>query len=250
MRRRQLLTSLAFAGALVGLAVWAILAGRRQEPPAPTDVDESLAEADGHMDPAVELLLRESAKDDVEHESPFFKALTALAEKHGLSRKEYFPGRWLDGPEDGYATRVGTSRNAHVVVVLRYAEKIIPGRDTQHLLLLNAGGKVLDRLSCDINNRLTTCLADPGRYFAEVTDSPQQDGAQLVIRYVPEKGGSIPGNWSHEITHGATYSFHWGQAGRGHIRSDEWEEKGLCRVAIRDDKFAVIFPSLVPVPQR
>jgi hypothetical protein len=68
-------------------------------------------------------------------------------------------------------------------------------------------------------------------------------GAQLAVRYIPGPGGSVSGNWEHHITHGGRmYRFRWGQDRPGAIRSAEWEREGLCRVAVRDERFVVLFP--------
>jgi len=67
----------------------------------------------------------------------------------------------------------------------------------------------------------------------------------LVVRYIPEDGGSVPGNWSHEISYGnKIYSFCWDQDRPEALRSAEMDKKGLCRVAIRNNKFVVLFPKL------
>src|SRR5262249_15258494 len=97
-------------------------------------------------------------------------------------------------------------------------------------------GKLLDRLCCDLSNRLTSGLPVPGVFRTDVLSSPDADGARLVVRYVPPKGEPISGNWSHEVTHqGMTHGFRWAeQAG--------WAAKGLCRVAVRGDRFVVVFP--------
>jgi hypothetical protein len=191
-------------------------------------------------------LLREPARNDRQHKSPFFTALASLARKHGGDESDYVP-EGIVRVDEGFAAAVGAGR---VAVVLRGDSGFMPGDDTQYLLLLDQEGRLLDRLSCSISNRLTRMFVESGDFRAEVSEAPQPDGAQLVLRYVPEKGGSVSGNWSHEITHrGKTYRFHWGQfywnQGRpGAVPSVEWAAKGLCRVAVREGKFAVLFPHL------
>jgi hypothetical protein len=152
---------------------------------------------------------------------------------------------------DGYAVQVGGSDKARVIVVLSGEGNVIPGSDTQHLLLLDGAGRILDRLSCDINNRLTGDITNPAIFRTEVPNNQEIDGTRLVIRFIPAKGDSISGNWSHEITHrGKTSTFSWEQSERNTIPSAEWERKGLCRVAVRADRFAVLFRRLNPPSSR
>jgi hypothetical protein len=192
------------------------------------------------LDPSLEVLVREAARGDRNHRSPFFAALLSLARKHAASGTDYLPDHSV---EEGFAVKVG---DGHVVAVLRGASRVIPGTDTQYLLLLDREGRLLDRLSCDINNRLTRMFEGSGIFRTDVSGRPGHDGAYLVVRYIPESGDSISGNWSHEIVHqGKTYSFLWDQDRPNAIRSVEWERKGLCRVGIQGGKFVVLFPCLV-----
>jgi hypothetical protein len=190
-------------------------------------------------DPSLKVLLRESAQGDRDHRSPFFTALLSLARRHGARPADYVPGRFVD---EGFAAPVG---GGHVVAILRGIDPFIPGRDTQVLLLLDHEGRLLDRLACGINNRLTRMYVPAGTFRTDVPAAPEADGAQLVVRYVPEPGGSVSGNWSHEITQGGrTNRFPWDQGRPGALPSAEWGGKGLCRVAVRDGKFVVLFPPL------
>ena len=237
MRRKVLFGGSCCLGlGLIALAVWILRPGgevQLRTPSIPTAPDP-------HFDPAVELLLRERATSDRQRQSAFFKALTALAERHGSRPEEYIPEPWID---EGRATAIKIQHTAYAAVVLRGNTYFITGRDTQHLLLLTADGRLLDRVSCEISNRLTSFYEPSGTFFTEVPELPQRDDARLVVRYAPPKGEAISGNWSHEILHaGETRTFGWDQGRPGSIPSTEWEEKGLCRVAVRDGKFAVVFP--------
>jgi hypothetical protein len=222
------------AGLLVSV-IWVMRPGRDVERGAPSPSTEP----DLHFDPLVEKLLREQATSDRERRSPFFQALTALAERHGARPAEYIPEPWIS---EGRATAIKAQDTTYVAVVLRGVAPVIPGSDTQHLLLLTADGRLLDRVSCEMNNRLTSLYEPQGTFFTDVPEQPQRDEARLVVRYVPPPGESISGNWSHEVLHGTTRTFHWDQSRPGAIASAEWEEKGLCRVAVRGGRFAVVFP--------
>jgi hypothetical protein len=184
----------------------------------------------------VQTLLRKSAKADRDHASPFFRALEALARQQGRPLKGLLADGWI---EDGYAVRVQDGRHRRVVVILRSNDHIIPGADTQHLLLLDCTGHILDTLSCEISSRLTRMFVDSGTFRTDV------DRGQLVIHYIPEVGGPIAGNWAHAITHaGKTHRYHWDQKRPGAVPSAEWEQQGLCRVAVQGGKFVVVFPKL------
>ncbi len=181
------------------------------------------------LDATLASLLRQSAKDDGERTSSFFKTLAGLARKHGLTLNDYDPTRDAD---EGYALRRGN----YVVVVLRGDSHFIPGDDTQMLLLFNQRGDLLDSLSCAVNNRLTRHFVNhQGGFFTDAPQPPEPDGAQLVIRYQPD-GDELSGNWSHSILHeGMNRSFAWGPGA-------DWAKKGLCRVAFGEGKFAILFP--------
>jgi hypothetical protein len=181
-------------------------------------------------------MLRQPAKGDRDRTSPFFTALETLGRRHGES---YLP--W--GSDEGFAAEVG---GGYVVAALGGASPcIVPGEDMQHLILLDRQGRLLDRLCCSISNRLTRMFADSGTFRTEVHARPQPDGAVAVIRYTPREGERVAGNYDHEIHRGGRiHTFSWDQNTPGCIKSAEWEAKGLCRVAVQDGKFAIVFPSL------
>ena len=199
----------------------------------PSEPDDALA--DDGLDPALASLLPQSAKGDGDRTSPFFTALAQLARKHGLTLDDYDPTRDAD---EGYALR----RGDYVVVVLRGDSHCIPGDDTQTLLLCGRDGTLLDMLSCAVNNRLTRWVVNhKGVFRTEAPQPPEKDGAQFIIRYVPD-GDELSGNWSHSVAHGGGEQFFaWGP---GPLSPGEWASKGLCRVAVRGGKFAVLFPKL------
>jgi hypothetical protein len=180
--------------------------------------------------PSVRILLRESAESDADHKSRFFKALSALAQQHGLVPGDYIPKEVTRG----YAVRISAGREAYAVAVLRGRTRWKPGDDTQYLLLLDQQGRLLDQLSCTINGHLTAALRSSGNFRTEVPRGHERDGARLIIRYAPEDGGSPSGNWSHYIKHaGQTHSYSWTKGG--------WD-RGLCRVGVQGGRFVVLFP--------
>jgi hypothetical protein len=181
-------------------------------------------------DPCIWTMLGQPAKGDRGRTSPFFTALATLGRKYG---EDYLP----PGVDEGFAAEVPFG---YVLAVLGEASPFTPGRDMQHLLLLDRQGRLLDRLSCSISNRLTGMPVGGGTFRTQFPAGPQADDARAVIRYTPPKGRTVAGNWSHEVTwQGKTYSFRWDQT-----RPAEWQEMGLSRVGVRSRQFVILFPAL------
>ena len=195
-----------------------------------------------NLDSALKVLLHEPTKDDPDHTSRFFVSLLALATKNNISFKDNAQLSFMD---EGYALRRRIANTFCIIAILRGNSQSIPGTDAQQLILFDKKGRMLDMLSCEINNKLTRMIIDSGQFYTDVLEGAEKDSIRLVIRYVPEKGAEVSGNWSHEITYeGKTYSFHWDQDNPDNIRSVDWESKGLCQVTIREDRFLVVFPQL------
>jgi hypothetical protein len=224
-------------GVLVVVVVLLVLWGRH-------DADEAARH------PLLVALLAGPAKADENHRSVFFRALSALAGPQGFTLDRQFvagdaaPIRQVD---EGYAVRVRSGRDRYVVAVLRGWDGYIPGHDTQYLLLFSPDGELLDTLSCSINARLTRMAVESGIFRTDVLD-PETD-VRLVHRYVPEPGGRIAGNWSHAVAHRdetRTYvwerAYHWEEVGQEVLRTADMDREGLCRAAVQDGKFAVLFP--------
>src|SRR5262249_33539909 len=195
---------------------------------------------DVRLDPRLETMLRQPARDDRARKSGFFKALTELAKNHGRDLDELPCGRFI---EEGRAVRFQAGDATFVVAILRGDTHTIPGNDTQSLLLFDSNGSQLDKLFCSINSRLTKMFVESGMFCTDVPNDAEKDGAQLIVRYLPEKGGKVGGNWSHSITHqGMTTSYPWRRLNPDGPPIPDFEHQGLCRVAIRDGKFSIMFP--------
>lgn len=197
-------------GALAAIVLVAVSVGRRDR------------------DPAVARLLSESAEEDLEQNSPFWKTFSELAKKQGLD-----PKAGTEFMSDGKAVEVTSDSERHVVVMLGSQGIPRPGIFDQHLILLDEGGKFLDRVSCKINPRA-------GALRTEMTKKKQEDGAQLVVWFVPEND-KFPWHGAHLISYdGKTYEFSEPER----PQPTDWDKKGLCRVAIKKRKFEVVFPKL------
>jgi hypothetical protein len=232
MRHKTLLLAVLCTAAVIATAV--VVQRRPKGEPGPPRQDAA-------QEYRLEPLLKESTSSGRGLAWRLVMSLWRLAREHGLHRLNgIIPGVHAD---EVYATGVQDGRDRYVVAILRGFGFNIPGKDSQHLLLLDRDGRLLDRLSCSINNRLTRMFVDHGDFRTYVPEAPQQDGACLVIRYIPEDGGSVSGNWSHKITHrGTTNTYAWNDDGPNAIRSADWARQGLCRVGIRNGKFVVLFP--------
>jgi len=204
------------------------------EPPPPYDGRDAHYDP---SDPALQRLLHCSTKYDRHRTSRFFTALKAVFHKNDVPLSDDEPGRGID---EGYAVQIGDGATAAIVVVLHGWDHASAGYDTQYLFLLDGDGKVLDRLYCSVNARLTQMFVDhQGTFHTALARKPEDDGAQLIVRYLPARGEHLSGDWGHTVIYkGFVHSYPWGDD-----RSAEYEQKGLCRVAIRDGKFVRTFPN-------
>jgi hypothetical protein len=188
------------------------------------------------LDPKLRFLLKQTDPVEAYGDSPFLTTLSALARERGWDP----PNR----PEEGRAVAVRDGRTRYVVVVLGGWTASIPGDDWQELLLLDRDGRLLDRLSCRVSSRLTRWW-ETGVFRTDTPEAPEGDGAQFVIRFVPKQGQAISECWTHDIAHAGKEEVIGRDEGRpGPFRPAEWVRQGLCRVAVRHGKLAVLLPRL------
>jgi len=191
--------------------------------PASTEIDAAVANL-------IEIKTDGTGADE------FLGSLDALANKRGWQQeladcKKLMPWFW-----QGRAFSLQTEQRQYVVILLESTPPVIPWIDVRTVILLDNEGKHLDHLSCEISNRLT--LDGSGEFHTVVLDKAEADGALLVIRL---DGESTHDNFAHHIYHaGEDAKFHWGQSDEA--IPTKWDVKGLCRIAIRDGKFEVVFP--------
>jgi hypothetical protein len=111
---------------------------------------------------------------------------------------------------------------------------------TEHLYLLDNGGRLLDTV--DVSQWSTE-----HNFQATFCDDPEADGAQVVVRYSLGPGPSTAPGSTIYISHGDDIaSFCWGGDSPHSIEPAVWHQKGLCRLAIQDGKFRVLFPVTKP----
>ena len=201
--------------------------------PPPTTPDAPVAA----IEPAVAQLLEFKADDKALPD--FVNRLEALAERQGWQPQlAKCKKRAFSDWEKARAVSVWVGKNQYVVILLRSSTGTIPGSDMQTAILLDHRGKLLDHLACDINTRLTTM--DSGQFRTVIPEKPEADGARLVMRL---DGVSVRGNWDHYIYHGGKNArFYWGCDRLPEDQPTKWDRKGLCRIAIEDGKFKVLFP--------
>jgi hypothetical protein len=203
------------------------------ESPESTDPDSQVVEFDQEITALLEL-------GNSERELPAFtKALESLAAKQDWENQLSECRKRAMDWDEGRAFSVPEGHEQYVVVILKGWDHTIPGKDTQSLILLDSQGRYRDQLSCDINNRLTRMHF--GRFQTVLPKEPEHDGARLVIQL---DGESARGNFSHQIHHDAKeLDYYWGENGLDNDQPTKWETQGLCRVAIRDGEFVVLFPT-------
>jgi hypothetical protein len=195
------------------------------------------AEADPDIHPAVVELLE--LKPEKKALPEFVKRLEALAKRGGWQKQLADCKRLpLYEWDEARAEAIQCGRSRYVLVLLKYCTHTIPGDDVQTVILLDEQGRLLDRLACEINSRLSRDAL--GQFHTVIPAEPDADGAQLVIRL---DGQSARGNFAHYVEHaGRRAQYYWGQDDAPHDRPTEWDKKGLCRIAIKDGKLKVLFP--------
>lgn len=173
------------------------------------------------------------------------KTLVGLAEAQDLDPENYRVYRrdraMCRFSENGdlYAVAVGDKTFA---VAVQTAEPMTApgGCSAQQVVLLTPNGKILDQVQCDINSRY-------GIVKTEILHKPDADGAQIVIRFIGRKYPSGRQGWWHNwhtiVFHDKFWTF-WDEMEHKTGPHSLWNEKGLCRIGIADDKFDVLFPKL------
>ena len=91
---------------LGSVTVWCCHSKKAAELPTSNVSSEEFAQ----LDPVIQVLLKETAKNDIDHNSQFFTTLSELAKKNGLSLKDYVSDRFVD---EGYAVCVRAGSAPH-----------------------------------------------------------------------------------------------------------------------------------------
>jgi hypothetical protein len=169
--------------------------------------------------------------------TPLFEALARLAQLQGKKPEDYttitYKGAFIPLSQ-GHAVKLSSGGKVYVVVILTAEGESIPGTAAEQLVLITEDGEILDKLFCEINSRY-------GSVGTQVKSPPEPDGAQLAIVFFPGPGNSSRWHNWHTISYGGKrYTFSEKESKEPTV----WDEKGLCRVKIEDDKFVVLFPEL------
>jgi hypothetical protein len=121
------------------------------------------------------------------------------------------------------------SKQIVVILQIRDAHRLLD--DAYHVVLMDQSGAILDRISASLNNR-SPC---------EVAEVREHNSTQIIVR------NPILGAYRHcwySITYcGREYKFESGLF-PPLLSPAELEHWGLCRIAVQDDKFNVLFPKL------
>ena len=164
----------------------------------------------------------------------FFPALAGLAEAQNKN-----PGNYVEFHNGGASSRlvlgravtVRSGRRTYVMAILGCFIASVPGISVQQLVLMDPDGRILDKLSCDMNSRY-------GVLVTEVRDPPDSDGAQAVLVCWCREGHWH--NW-HTICHGTMAVTFREQETE---TPSAWDRKGLCRVGIDGDRFEILWPEM------
>jgi len=172
---------------------------------------------------------------------PLSDILGELAKASGQDPEDYRRYRRKAGAGEfskkGSVTGIKAGSKTYAIAVQTVEPIGVPDISAQQVVLLTPEGKILDRVQCEINSRY-------GRTKTEILAKPDADGGQIVIRFV---GGRFPTgeqNWWHGwhtiVYHGKARTFHEKETGK----PDIWDEKGLCRIKVVNDKLRILFPDL------
>jgi hypothetical protein len=149
------------------------------------------------------------------------------------------PGKVFIGPilMTGRAVPVEADNKNYLALLIHHDDAFIPGLNVEWLLLTDRDGNRLDTVSCFNSTRWT------GLCTQECAD--EADGTSFVVRYA-----DAPDEWrkrygTHTVIHGQKrYDNLFAAKPPPRIPDDDWERKGLCRIAVRDGKFEVLWPPL------
>jgi hypothetical protein len=127
----------------------------------------------------------------------------------------------------GSATALGQGRDR--VIMLSFASY-----SYEDFILIDSAARYLDTISCRFHPR---CATDCPTFHTEAVEP-----TQFIIRYCPEVGQSdADPDPSQPIDRDV---LHNQKCIRDLVTKPEWEADGLCRFAVRGDKFIVLRPDL------
>jgi hypothetical protein len=196
--------------------------------PLPSEIDSDLRK------------LLDAKTADLDQVRTFMQCLSGIAKKRSwedeLTKWERLTGAYWD---DARVNSIQSGDSKLYVVLLKSWSHDIPGSDYQIVLLLDNQGRYLDSVGCSMNARLSR--NGRGKLHAVIPPKPEADGAQLIVRL---DGESARGGYGHHIYHGKErLDLHWAEKKPLENQPSEWDAKGLCRIAIKDKKFQVLFPA-------
>jgi hypothetical protein len=183
-------------------------------------------------------------KESIVSEEPHFKwvlpnepicaTLVDLAKKQQLDPKEFDFDPWL---ERYYLRKIRAGTKDFAVIVQTEPAHGVPGTTIEQIVLLTTEGQIMDRIRCAISSRY-------GAMKTSVSLTPESDGSLIIIRFEGHKYSNddqgLWHNW-HEISY---HDKKWTFGADENTKPNIWNEKGLCRIGIADDKFKVIFPNM------
>jgi hypothetical protein len=142
--------------------------------------------------------------------------------------------------------KVSSSRFGNSVVLIIggvYADRAPskwshPPPVAQNLVLMDREGRVLDALSCSLSPALGNEYIETGCLTVDAQATGSSDGVELVVNHF----GNLRTGLRHEVKHaGRKCEYDWSEDA---IPARQWLLKGLCRVAVRNGRFEVLWPPL------
>ncbi len=150
--------------------------------------------------PDVARLAELSDRDDQESVNEIPRVVANLANEKQWGLK----GLAADSPDSPKikALVLSTGQEKHVLLAIHYPPVVVPGPDVQLLLVLAPDGTLRDRMTCEINSRLTaTAIGAIGYHVRRDTDR-QGHADSATIYLAGRKGAEVAPNFSCTFRHG------------------------------------------------
>jgi hypothetical protein len=169
-----------------------------------------------------------------ENEREIGRLLAELLNSNGrIARASYVKhARGFGGLGLFHANRVGVNLE-WVLVWSQCPGGSVPGAGDLEAWLFDSRGVLTDEIQCVINCRYGWLRLEP-------LAAPAEDGAEYVVRFQSREESSGWHN-QHTIVHaGKRRRYYEVEQDRPSI----WDEKGLCRFAVRQGSIVVLFPEM------
>jgi hypothetical protein len=129
---------------------------------------------------------------------------------------------------EGYVIKLQDDGATRLALILGDAAPISIGDYTRYIVLMSESGESLDCVTCSVSAKLSA-----------VPKVVERDGAQLVVRYASTRPETSARD-TYSIRHaGHSFDIPWGN------RPGEMANRDLCRIAVHNGQFVVLWPPLL-----